>query len=110
MNTEFTNQVLKALINEVRRKVTVQVDEVIALKISTVLHRELITLADRLRDELKIKLQSSNFRSPWFKPQLLTGVCSWLDFYACVLNCSYNQTKWQALQLLVRKEEFQQQT
>jgi hypothetical protein len=102
LNTELTNQLLQPLINEVRQKVTLQVHEVIALKISTSLPLKLITLADSLRDELKIKLQSSNLRNPWFKPQLLTSVCSWLDFYTSILKCSYNQTKWQALQLLVK--------
>ena len=102
LNTEFRNQLFNPLINEVRRKVTLQVHEVIALKISTYLPLKLITLADSLRDELKIKLQSSNLRNPWFKPQLLTSVCSWLDFYTSVLKCPYNQTKWQALQLLLK--------
>lgn len=70
-------------------------------QIFTVVPPDLNILEDILRVELKVPLQqATNLRSPWFKAQLYSCACSYLDFfYISVLNCSYNQIKWQALQL-----------
>ncbi|MHC5737849.1 DUF6745 domain-containing protein [Nostoc sp.] len=102
LNTELFNQLLYEFANEVREQLAYQLQSQVTSQILTVVPPDLNILEDILRVELKIQLQQeTNLRSPWFKAQLYSSACSWLDFYISVLNCSYNQIKWQALQLLV---------
>ncbi|MEH2215119.1 DUF6745 domain-containing protein [Nostoc sp.] len=102
LNTEFHNQLLYQFRNELRSQVAWQLESQLMEQLVTVVLPDLTILEDILRVELKTQLQLiTNLRSPWFKAQLYSSVCSWVDFYISVLNCSYNQLKWQALQSLL---------
>ncbi len=103
LNTEFHNQLLYQFTNELCSQISYQLDSDVRSQIRTVVPPDLSTLEDILRSELKLQLQvKTNLRSPWFKAQLYSNACSFLDFYVSVLNCSCNTIKWQALELLVK--------
>jgi hypothetical protein len=102
LNTEFYKQLLYEFSNELSKQLAYQLNSQVISQILTVVPPNLNRLEDILRGELKTQLQQeTNLRSPWFKAQLYSCACSYLDFYVSVLNCSYNQIKWQALQSLL---------
>lgn len=102
LNTEFY-KLLCEFTNELRSQIAYQLDSQVMSEILTVAPPDLTLLEDILRSELKVQLQlKTNLRSSWFKAQLYSGACSLLDFYVSVLNCSYNQMKWQALLALLQ--------
>ncbi|MEH1970354.1 MAG: DUF6745 domain-containing protein [Nostoc sp.] len=101
LNTEFYKQLYKFK-NELISQVARQPESQIMAQLLIDVLPDLNILEDILKVELKTQLQlTRNFRSPWFKAQLYSSGCSWIDFYISVLNCSYNQIKWQALQSLL---------
>ncbi|MBN4004151.1 DUF6745 domain-containing protein [Nostoc sp. LPT] len=103
LNIEFNNQLLYKFRNELRSQVAWQLQSQLMAEILTVVLPDLTILEDTLRVELKTQLLlTTNLRSPWFKAQLYSSTCSWVDFYISVLNCSYNQIQWQALQSLLK--------
>ena len=102
LNTEFYKQLYKFK-NELISQVARQPESQIMAQLLIDVLPDLNILEDILKVELKTQLQLiRNFRSPWFKAQLYSSGCSWIDFYISVLNCSYNQIKWQALQSLLK--------
>ncbi|MEH2404154.1 DUF6745 domain-containing protein [Nostoc sp.] len=101
LNSEFYNQLLYKFTNELSSQVEWQLNNQLQLQLLFMLPY-LTILEDILRDELKTQLQLiTNLPSLWFKTHLYSSVCSWVDFYISILNCSYNQIKWQALQSLL---------
>ncbi|MEH1805242.1 DUF6745 domain-containing protein [Nostoc sp.] len=101
INKELINFIFSNLTNK-NNKILYQLDTQLLNKLH-ILRANFITRDYLSIDELKIKTQlTKNLHSPWLKSQWLASSSCWVDFYISVLNCSYNQIRWQVLQSLAK--------